>query len=381
MQSPKLTIIVPTRDRADTLKYCLKTITAQKSPNIEIIVSDNFSGPEVKQVVDEVTDSRVRYIRTSERIGMSEHWNFALGHTKGEWITFIGDDDGLLPNATEKLFHLIEKHPDIKAITCANCFYRWPREKNSNEGVKLTLISGKGYEVRNCKDDLISLMNGKVIFLPTIYTGGFVRKDLIDEISSKSPNGEFFQSIIPDLYSQVAMSSVADKYIYSYEAWGIAGSSKHSNGGSMKNKTSDELAKMPFYQESKLKFNPKLGNGAIEAIQILFYESFLQSAHLRNSDFGITIEQQLQLAIVQAGKRIKQSTIDYCKNIAQINNLDFNRILISAKNKKPLYRAKKLSRKFLRHIPGVKKLNRININNIEANTVYDASLMFANRLN
>jgi glycosyltransferase involved in cell wall biosynthesis len=371
-----LTILVPTRDRADTLVHCLHTITSQTNPNIEIIVSDNFSGPEVKQVVDSITDPRLRYIRTPERLGMSEHWNWAVKHIKGDWVTIIGDDDGLLPNAVDKFFALHAKHPEIEAITCANCFYRWPSDKQSSAGSKLTMISGKGYEIRDCTKDLKSLMKGKVIFLPTIYTGGFVKKTIIDEVSKKSPRGEFFQSLIPDLYSQMAISSVTDKYIYSYEPWAIAGSSKHSNGRQHKNKTRAEIKKLPFHQEGNIKFNPKLGDGCVEAIQILFYESFLQSAHLRTDDMGITTQEQLEIAIIKAGRRIKQVTIEYCSEVAKLNNIEFEPIIRAVNRKKALYRINKLTHKFLKHIPGMSKLLYKDISATGVKNVYDASQKF-----
>src|SRR5208337_2329891 len=104
--SDLLSVIVPTRDRADTLVHCLKTVTAQPNLNLEILVSDNYSGPEVKQVVDQCNDARVRYIRTNTRLGMSEHWEFALNHASGNWVTILGDDDGLLPHAVNDFFSL-----------------------------------------------------------------------------------------------------------------------------------------------------------------------------------------------------------------------------------------------------------------------------------
>ncbi len=41
---------------------------------------------------------------------MSEHWEFALSHAKGNWVTIIGDDDGLLPNAVKYLFQIVSKN-------------------------------------------------------------------------------------------------------------------------------------------------------------------------------------------------------------------------------------------------------------------------------
>ena len=45
----KFTVIVPTRERADTLHYCLQTIVRQKYDNLQILVSDNFSQDDTEQ--------------------------------------------------------------------------------------------------------------------------------------------------------------------------------------------------------------------------------------------------------------------------------------------------------------------------------------------
>src|SRR6476660_1337418 len=97
-EQTKFTVIVPTRERADTLPYCLQTIVRQKYDNLQILVSDNFSQDDTEQVVRRVADSRIVYINTGRRIGMARNFEFALSHVKDGWVTYLGDDDGLLPN-------------------------------------------------------------------------------------------------------------------------------------------------------------------------------------------------------------------------------------------------------------------------------------------
>ncbi len=60
MNSPKLTVIIPTRERADTLFHTLRTVLEQEYENLEIIVSDNASIDNTRQVVSQFTDVRLR---------------------------------------------------------------------------------------------------------------------------------------------------------------------------------------------------------------------------------------------------------------------------------------------------------------------------------
>lgn len=371
MKQSKLSVIIPTKDRAETLQHCLKTVVAQTNPNLEILISDNFSGPDVKAVVDSFDDPRIRYIRTPSPLGMAENYEYAIENASGDWIAIIGDDDGLLPGAVDKFFALHNKYPKIKAITCANCFYKWPVPGHK---AKLEIISGKGYEVRDSREYTLKAVKGKPVSQPTIYTGGFVHMDVIERAKSLSKNRRFFQSINPDIYSGMAICALTDKYIYSWEAWSIAGISKHSTGMAHKNKTKEEVAKLDFHKTNENKFHPTLGNAAEACIGsplIYLYEAFLQSSHLRKGDdMGITLYNQLALFISAASNRIKKDVLEYVEKIARLNGLDYKLILAAAKKKAPLYKTAKRVNKLGRKIPGLaklknRKLSAKGVNNID----------------
>ena len=107
MKLLKLTVVIPTRERADTLFHTLRTVLEQEYENLEILVSDNASIDNTRQVVSQFSDVRLRYINTGNRIGMSENWEFALSHVTGDFVMYLGDDDGLLPNACNDIASII----------------------------------------------------------------------------------------------------------------------------------------------------------------------------------------------------------------------------------------------------------------------------------
>ncbi len=74
----KFTVIIPTRERADTLYYSLKTCVTQDYDDLEILVSDNFSQDNTREVVESFKDPRIRYINTGKRVSMSDNWEFAV---------------------------------------------------------------------------------------------------------------------------------------------------------------------------------------------------------------------------------------------------------------------------------------------------------------
>src|ERR1039458_10222772 len=94
---PLISVVIPTRERAQTLLFTLQTVLNQASRNFEVIVSDNFSQDPTRTVVQSFADARLRYFNTGRRLSMCDNWDFAFEHVCGEYTIFIGDDDAILP--------------------------------------------------------------------------------------------------------------------------------------------------------------------------------------------------------------------------------------------------------------------------------------------
>ena len=78
------TVVIPTRERCDTLEHSLRTCVTQDYDNLEILISDNFSQDRTREVVESFNDKRIRYINTGKRLSMTDNFEFALSHVKPE---------------------------------------------------------------------------------------------------------------------------------------------------------------------------------------------------------------------------------------------------------------------------------------------------------
>src|SRR5262245_51577835 len=107
MTMPRFSIVIPTRNRENTLRHTLRTCLAQDFADFEIVVSDNDSPPAVREVVASFADSRIKYFRTPRLLAMSDSWEFALEHAAGEFVTVIGSDDGLLLHALTEIDRIL----------------------------------------------------------------------------------------------------------------------------------------------------------------------------------------------------------------------------------------------------------------------------------
>src|SRR5262245_17171828 len=109
MSGPRFSIVVPTRQRHETLRHCLRTCLAQGFDDYEVVVCDNCSSPQTRQVVEEQATPRLRYLRMTEPLAMSANWERALSEVRGEYVLVLGDDDGLMPYALAELDGLLRQ--------------------------------------------------------------------------------------------------------------------------------------------------------------------------------------------------------------------------------------------------------------------------------
>ena len=275
MQSKtKFTIILPTRERATTLNWALKTCVAQDYENLDILVSDNFSQDNTKEVVSSYNDSRIKYINTGKRISMSHNWEFALAHVTDGYVFFLGDDDGILPNALTEIDKIIQE-TGMKVVTWKSEEYLWPDFYNTNRSGLLKITLSNKTHRYNGQKELSKTLNCEKRYeeLPFLYKG-FISVDIIDAV--KKITGNFFHSQIPDLYSAIVLANFVDTYIYSERPYSLAGVSKNSNGASFSTFTSKEAVdKALFTQEENIPFYEDLV--FVHSDYIFLAECFLQS--------------------------------------------------------------------------------------------------------
>lgn len=282
MHPNKFTIIIPTRDRGDTLEYALRTVTMQDYAALEIVVSDNFSQDSTRNVVEANADPRIVYVNTGRRLSMTQNWEFALTHATGDWIGFIGDDDGLLPGSINAA-NAIASATGVELIRARSAFYQWPSIPGRGSGALTVPIGGRS-GVRETASALRRVMDGRSEYqnLPTIYNGGFVHRRAIDR--SRAADGSFFQSQIPDLYSSIVLSALTKRFFWSARPLAINGASRHSTGTSYFSAGDDSTAQRAarlFAAESNIPLHYKVpcnDDGSIpRSIQALLLESYLQA--------------------------------------------------------------------------------------------------------
>ncbi len=278
----RFSIIIPTRERAETLKYALKTCLSQDFENYEIIVCDNCSSAETKSVVDSFKSEKIKYFRSEVPLAMSANWELALSHAVGEYIIFIGDDDGLLFNSLSKIDRLIHEL-GVKAICWTPILYIWPDVQmpiKSNVQIPSTnaikIPWKKGIRFLHSNEVIQKAANNQLKSdpLPSIYHNA-IHRDLIELLRKKT--GRVFGACAPDLYTGFAFAYLIKEYYVLDYPLSIMGISAKSNGFAqylLQDKDSTIVQEFDYLNaKAGLGWHPKIPNVPI-AMSLAYPDAF-----------------------------------------------------------------------------------------------------------
>jgi glycosyltransferase involved in cell wall biosynthesis len=107
----KVTVSIPTYNRAALLKVCLESVLAQDYPDFQVIVLDNASSDDTTATVNAFADPRIIYLRNDTNIGMHANWSRALEVNSSPYLTVLEDDDLILDGFIRESAHALDKHP------------------------------------------------------------------------------------------------------------------------------------------------------------------------------------------------------------------------------------------------------------------------------
>lgn len=121
---PRLTIAIPTVNRASLLERAIQSALAQTSPDIEIIVSDNGSTDDTPAVIRRYAGRGLRTFRRETTISAFNHGMFILDQVNTEFLVTLSDDDYVEPDFASEILAAFDRHPDA-SLVYTGCFVHY----------------------------------------------------------------------------------------------------------------------------------------------------------------------------------------------------------------------------------------------------------------
>ena len=99
---PKVSAVIPSRNRPGLVCRAVQSVLNQTVKDIEVVVVVDGPDPVTIRAVEQIADPRVRVIALEESVGGSQARNIGAQHACGEWVALLDDDDEWLPSKVEK---------------------------------------------------------------------------------------------------------------------------------------------------------------------------------------------------------------------------------------------------------------------------------------
>jgi glycosyltransferase involved in cell wall biosynthesis len=297
---PKYSIIIPARNGGKYLPTCVDTIISQDYCDYELIISDDHSVDGSKEYLATLSSHpNVIVIEPKEPLSMAEHWEWALSHARGEWLIFVGQDDGLQPyffRLADRLTEIAKKW-NLRTIMSERAYFFWKDCGFVYGDIAVRYYARNAIKIHNCRYEAMKALFGLQTYfnLPEMYTTSLFHSDIVREAKRKQ-QGRLFLTHPQDANLAAIACSLEKRYLMSSIPLGWVGSSLKSAGMAVTQKKPDLDANdknndlgalkkeyVDKVNKSKIGYNFLAGDFEFGNLGIYFWQSFLQTPNLRGS--------------------------------------------------------------------------------------------------
>lgn len=162
MSLPKVTVIIPTYNRAHLIGETLESVLAQTLDDYEIVVVDDGSTDDTRSVVAKVAPG-ARYIY-QENTGIPEVLNVCIREARGEYIQHLGSDDLLVEDTLARSAALLDAHPEVALVYGA----AWLIDGASKRLSVCRPDFATGDYIRSGREEIRDLLFSNHIVAPTV---------------------------------------------------------------------------------------------------------------------------------------------------------------------------------------------------------------------
>lgn len=163
-----VSVIVPTRNRADVIPRALESALAQEEVALEVIVIDDGSTDRTPELIRDWSrgDPRLHMVRNQESLGAAAARNRAVEQATGEFLAFLDDDDEWLPGKLRSQVDMARRGP-AGVVYCR--FMEIDADGGERQGARIE------FDVTSARP---ALVRGNLIGLSTVL----VRRSSFDKV-------------------------------------------------------------------------------------------------------------------------------------------------------------------------------------------------------
>ncbi|MEL6471739.1 MAG: glycosyltransferase [Cyanobacteria bacterium J06623_4] len=177
--SPKVSVCVPTYNRAEILPYAVESVLGQTYSDFELLICDDASPDHTAEVVAGWDDPRIRYIRHPENIKRSRNMRSGYEAAKGEYFIKFDDDDALTPTFLEKTVAVLDAHAEVDFV----CSDHWVINARNERDEAATAANSAKWGKDKLKEGVIEDLLREAFVTQSLQVGSTLfRKRSLDAV-------------------------------------------------------------------------------------------------------------------------------------------------------------------------------------------------------
>lgn len=116
MSAPKLSFIVLSYNYQDFIRVTLRSILDQTVQDFEVVVVDDCSTDDSREVIRSFSDPRIRLLVNERNLGGAGSYNVAVQAARGEWLVNLDADDWIAPQKSAVQLAALARDPSVDVI-------------------------------------------------------------------------------------------------------------------------------------------------------------------------------------------------------------------------------------------------------------------------
>ena len=115
MNDPIVSVIIPTYNRAHLLPQAIDSVLAQNLPDMELVVVNDGSTDATQEVLKQYATRIVSISQPNGGCTKAKHRGTEVA--RGQFLSFLGDDDRMLPDTLAPRVEFLLAHPEVAAVS------------------------------------------------------------------------------------------------------------------------------------------------------------------------------------------------------------------------------------------------------------------------
>lgn len=178
MQTPLITVGIPSYNHAKFLAKCLESVITQTYYNLEVIIVDNYSTDDTDSILSSFRDPRISIVKVNNGGSIGKSRNAVLNKSRGEWIAFLDSDDWWMEDKLKRCADFFQVGVDL-------IYHDLIVVDERNDRFKSTSIRSRSLENPVFKDLIIK---GNTIATSSVV----VRNTILSKVNGMSESKEMF---------------------------------------------------------------------------------------------------------------------------------------------------------------------------------------------